>query len=204
MKPKSIFMLLALIPAVLVILPGCETTGESAGLGALVGAGAGALIGTSGGEAGPLIGAAVGAAVGAGAGAVIHDVQKSKSQQVRPAAQTAQVYHYQPSAGMSLQFEDAGVNPPVARRGDYITVRMQYALLGAPGGVGITERRTILRNNQLISEISAEEHTRNDGTWVSTQEFRVPDNWAPGEYVVEQVAQGPRLTVSGRARFVVQ
>ena len=52
--------------------------------------------------------------------------------------------------------------------------------------------------------VAAEEHTRSDGTWVSTQEFRVPESWGPGEYVIEQVVVGPRLTVSGRARFMVQ
>jgi hypothetical protein len=192
------------IPALAIGVVGCETTGESAGLGALVGAGAGALIGSTGGESGPLIGAAVGAAVGAGAGAVIHDVRKSRAEQVKPAAQTAEVYHYQPSAGQSLVFEDAGVQPVSARRGEFIEARMQYALLGAPGGLAITERRLILKNDKVISEISAEEHTRNDGTWVSTQQFRVPDSWGPGEYIIEQVVTSARLTVSGRARFRVE
>ena len=81
---------------------------------------------------------------------------------------------------------------------------MQYALLGAPNGTNLTERRTILLNDKIVSEVSAEEHTRNDGTWVSTQEFKVSENWAPGDYVIEQTVQGPRLTVSGRARFRVE
>lgn len=204
MKTKRAILMWLTLPALAMGFTGCETTGESAGLGALIGAGAGALIGSTGGEDGALIGAAVGAAVGAGAGAVIHDVQKSKSQQVKPAAQTAEVYQYQPNAGQSLVFEDAGVQPVAARRGEFIEARMQYALLGAPGGAAITERRLILKNDKVISEISAEEHTRNDGTWVSTQQFRVPDSWGPGEYTLEQIVTSTRLTVSGRARFMVQ
>ncbi len=193
------------VPVLIIAAAGCETTGESAGLGALIGAGAGAVIGGIAGDGqGALIGAAVGAGVGAAGGAIAHDVRKSRAEQIKPATQTAETYHYQPSAGQSLVFEDAGVNPPVTRRGQFIEARMQYALLGAPNGIAVTERRIILKDDKLISEISAEEHTRNDGTWVSTQEFKVPDSWTPGEYIIEQSVQSPRLTVSGRARFRVE
>jgi len=192
--------------AVLVIgAAGCETTGESAGLGALIGAGAGAVIGGIAGDGeGALIGAAVGAGVGAAGGAIAHDVRKSRAEQIQTPQQTAQDYSYTPAQGQSLVFEDASVTPAVARRGQFIEARMQYALLGASAGAPITERRVILKGDQLISEISAEEHTRNDGTWVSMQEFKVPDSWSPGDYTLEQTVQSSRLTVSGRARFRVE
>ncbi len=194
-----------MVPALVIAAAGCETTGESAGLGALIGAGSGALIGGIAGDGkGALIGAVVGAGVGAAGGAIAHDVRKSRAEQVKPATQTAETHHYQPGTGQSLVFEDAAVNPPTARRGQYIEARMQYALLGAPGGAAVTERRTILKDDRVVSEISAEEHTRNDGTWVSTQEFKVSESWEPGDYVIEQTVQGPRLTVSGRARFRVE
>lgn len=184
---------------------GCNTTGESAGLGALIGAGAGAVIGGIAGDGeGALIGAAVGAGVGAASGAIAHDVRKSRAERVQTPQQTAETYNYTPAAGQSLVFEDASVTPAIARRGEFIEARMQYALLGAPSGAAITERRVILKDNQLISEISAEEHTRNDGTWVSMQEFKVPDSWSPGDYTLEQTVQSTRLTVSGRARFRVE
>lgn len=184
---------------------GCNTTGESAGLGALIGAGAGAVIGGIAGEGeGALIGAAVGAGVGAAGGAIAHEVRTSRAERIQTPQQTAEEYRYTPSAGQSLVFEDASVTPAIARRGQFIEARMQYALLGAAGGVPITERRVILKGDQLISEISAEEHTRNDGTWVSMQEFRVPDSWSRGDYTLEQTVQSSRLTVSGRARFRVE
>jgi outer membrane lipoprotein SlyB len=183
---------------------GCETTGESAGLGALIGAGAGAVIGgAAGGGDGALIGAAVGAAAGAATGAIVHDVRRSRAERVVAPEQTAATYNYQPSAGQSMVFEDASVRPAIARRGEFVEVRMQYALLGAPNGASITERRVLLSNNEIFSQISAEEHTRNDGTWVSTQEFRVGENWQPGEYVIEQTVSTSRLTVSGRVRLIV-
>lgn len=198
---------LALAIALLLVagMTGCQTYGESAGLGGLIGAGAGALIGgTTGGEDGALIGAAVGGALGATGGLIVHDVRRSRAEQVKPAQQTAEVYQYKPSYGQSLVFEEANVRPPVANRGQYVKASMQYALLGEPSGTRVTERRVVLQNDQVVSQISAEEHQRNDGTWVSEQEFRIPESWAPGEYVLEQVVSTSRLTVSGRVRLMVQ
>jgi hypothetical protein len=198
------FGALLLASALVVGMTGCETTGESAGLGALIGAGAGAAIGgIAGGGKGAAIGAAVGAGVGAAGGAIAHDVRESRAERIATPAQTAQTYSYQPSAGQSMVFEDARVQPAVARRGEFVDVRMQYALLGAPDGVTITERRIVLKSDQVVSQISAEEHIRNDGTWVSSQEFRIPDSWGPGEYIIEQTVSTSRLTVSGRVRLIV-
>jgi len=194
----------ALVVTLAVGTTGCETTGESAGLGALIGAGAGAAIGGIAGDGkGAAIGAAVGAGLGAATGAVVHDVRKSRAERVVTPEQTAQTYNYQPSSGQSMVFEDSGVDPAVARPGEFVTVRMQYALLGAPNGVTITERRNILKNDQVISQISSEDHERNDGTWVSTQEFRVPSSWGPGEYTIEQIVSSSRHTVTGRCRLIV-
>jgi hypothetical protein len=102
-----------------------------------------------------------------------------------------------------MVFEDASVHPAVARRGEFVELRMQYALLGAPSGASITERRIVLKNNEVVSQISAEEHVRNDGTWVSMQEFRVPTSWSHGEYIIDQTVSSSGLTVSGRVRLIV-
>jgi uncharacterized protein YcfJ len=195
---------LALAALTVTGLSGCQTTGESAGLGALIGAGAGAIIGGAAGDGkGAAIGAAVGAAAGAATGAIVHDVRESRAERVVTPEQTAQTYNYQPSAGQSMVFEDASVQPAIARPGEFVELRMQYALLGAPSGATITERRIVLQNDRVVSQISAEEHIRNDGTWVSTQEFRVPNSWDPGEYIIEQTVSSSRLTVSGRVRLMV-
>lgn len=204
MNAKRTFLALGTALVLVAGMTGCQTYGESAGLGGLIGAGAGALIGAAGGgEDGAIIGAAVGGAVGAAGGAIVHDVRRSRARQVVPAQQTAVTYDYKPSYGQSLVFEEATVRPDVARRGEYVEARMQYALLGASNGTRVTERRTIFKDGRIVSEISAEEHQRNDGTWVSAQEFRIPQSWEPGEYILEQIAATDRLAVSGRVRFFV-
>ena len=60
---------MSLLLVVAVAALGCETYGESAGLGALIGSGAGAIIGNQSGHAGQ--GALIGAVVGGAAGLII-------------------------------------------------------------------------------------------------------------------------------------
>ena len=191
-------------------LTGCETTGESAGLGALIGAGAGALIGAGSGHA--AAGALIGAAVGGAGGAISHDVRETRAEKRRTASETYARYNYEPvetvrtttpSRSLSLVFEDASVVPSRIRRGAMVEGTMQYAVLGSGAGRDVTETRIIKMGSEVISQVSSKTFTRNDGTWVSRQEFRIPESWAPGEYTLEQVVQSQDTWISGTVKFYV-
>lgn len=179
-------------------LNGCQSYGEAAGLGAAVGAVGGAIIGHQSGHA--LEGAAVGAALGGATGAVAH---KIKSNRQREAAETAVAYNYQPAQGEMLRFEGAQVMPKNARPGDMIEGRVQYALLGAGAGVQVQESRLLIRNGQVIAELSSESLTRTDGTWSSSQSFRLPNNQGPGVYTLETRVRTAKSSISGQDNFVV-
>jgi hypothetical protein len=181
---------------------GCETTGESAGLGAILGAAAGAIIGNQSGNAGE--GAVIGAIIGGLSGVVVDDVQRTRSEKKVSAAQTVVDYNYQPTQGESLVFESSTIEPQVIARGSMTTAGMQYALLGSGAGRQVTETRVIKRDGEVISQISSQTYTRNDGTWVSTQQFRIPENWEPGKYTIEQTAQTNQSVVSGMTNFYVE
>ena len=183
-------------------LTGCETTSESAGMGAIIGATAGAIIGNQSGSQGE--GAVLGAIIGATAGAIIKDVEKTKAKQTKTAEQTVIEYNYTPSQGESLRFENATVNPSAVVRGQQTTVAMQYALLGSGVGKQVTETRIIKKDGEVIAQISSESFTRNDGTWISSQEFRVPENWEAGQYTLEQFASTQKSTISGAVKFFVE
>lgn len=212
MKMKTHGMVIALVVAALAAgVTGCETTGESAGLGALIGAGAGALIGAHSGNA--AAGAIIGAAVGGAGGAIAHDVRETRAEKRRSAIETYERYDYEPvetttatpvtSRSLGLVFEDSSVVPSAIRRGAMVEGSMQYAVLGAGAGREITETRIIKVGAEVISQISSKTFTRNDGTWVSRQEFRIPESWAPGEYTLEQVVQSGDTWVSGTVKFIV-
>ena len=80
---------------------------------------------------------------------------------------------------------------------------MQYAVLGSGAGRDVTETRIIKMGSEVISQVSSKTFTRNDGTWVSRQEFRIPESWAPGEYTLEQVVQSQDTWISGTVKFYV-
>jgi hypothetical protein len=185
-----------------VSLTGCETTGESAGLGAVFGATAGAIIGNQSGNSEQ--GALIGAVIGGFSGAIVHDVQKSKVERRMTAEETVIEYDYQPTQGESLVFEDSSIEPESIVRGSMATAGMQYAILGTGAGKQVTETRVIKRNGEIISKISSQKYTRNDGTWVSTQQFRIPENWEAGKYTLEQSADTIKSSVMGTTNFYVE
>ncbi|MBI1320379.1 MAG: hypothetical protein GC168_15740 [Candidatus Hydrogenedens sp.] len=191
---------LAAALAIGVGMSGCETTGGAAGAGAGIGALAGAVIGHQSGHA--LEGAAIGAAVGAASGAVAHDI---RSKRARSEQETAEAYNYQPSQGETLRFEGAEVMPASVRPGEMIESRVTYALLGTGGGVQVTETRRMMgQDGRLIAELSSEGFTRGDGTWVSSQNFRLPNNQAPGSYQIETEVRTAKSRISGRANVFVE
>ena len=166
---------------------GCETMGESAGLGGALGAGAGAIIGHQSGHT--VEGALIGGALGALAGIVIHDI---KAHQVRNAQQTAAQYNYAPAQGVKIYGESGNCTPGVIRPGQAVTTSVQYAVLGAPAsGIQVTETRTLKQNGQIIKQVSSQDFMRTDGTWESTQQINFPGNAPAGSYEVSQIVSTP-------------
>lgn len=199
MKKCFAMVLLAIITIFLVIASiGCQTYGEAAGLGAALGGATGAIIGHQSGHT--LEGAAIGAVLGGIAGLVAHDI---KAQKAKSAQQTATEYNYQPSQGERLSFERAEVLPNVVTPGNMIEATIQYALLGTGSGTSVTETRSLLRGEQLIADLSSSTFNRNDGTWVSSQQFRLPPNLSPGQYTILFRVSTKLSSISGRANFVV-
>jgi len=177
---------------------GCETVGQSAGLGAALGGATGAVIGHQSGNA--LEGAAIGAAVGAASGAIAKDIHNRRK---RSRQETEQQYNYQPAQGQIMNLEEYSVIPSVVRPGGRIEATMEYALLGTNGAVTVTETRKLLRNDQIIAELSSKQVTRDDGTWLSAQQIKLPNDLPPGVYTLQQRAYTNQSAVSGISRFTV-
>lgn len=184
--------------ALAVATAGCETYGESGSLGAIIGAGAGAIIGNQSGHAGE--GALIGAALGGLTGLVVHDAIAKK---FKDSETTAREYQYQPSQGEMMTFEEAEVRPSPVRRGNMADVSIQYALLGTGEGTRVTETRVLKRGDSVIAQLSSKTYTRNDGTWVSTQQFRISERLAPGEYTLLQTVRTEQSMISGTTTFII-
>lgn len=199
MKNMKQWMMLAMVVVVAAAMVGCETYGQSAGLGAALGAGTGAVIGHQSGRAAE--GAAIGAIVGGLAGLVVHDI---RVRQAQTAQQTAEEYQYVPAQGERLMLERVDVMPQIVRPGQQVEVSVQYAILGTGGGVQVREQRALLRNGQVLREVSSEVHTRTDGTWVSAQEIRLPGDLPPATYTFQVRVTTNQSTVSGMGNFTVE
>jgi hypothetical protein len=180
-------------------MAGCQTYGEGAGAGAAVGAIAGGIIGHQSGRA--LEGAAIGAALGGLVGLIAHDI---KVQRAKSREQTVEKYNYTPSAGEVLSLEENFVTPEVTTPGGKITASLQYALIGATNGTQVTETRRLLRGEKVIADLSSKKFSREDGTWLTTQEFTLPSNLKPGEYSLVQRVETSQSSIFGTATFVVQ
>jgi len=197
-KFLSLFLLMIITISFVLYGTGCQTYGEAGGLGAALGGATGAIIGHQSGHT--LEGAAIGAVLGGIAGLVAHDI---KAQKAKSAEQTAAEYNYQASQGERLSFERAEVLPNVVTPGNMIEATVQYALLGTGSGTTVTETRSLLRGEQLIADLSSSSFNRNDGTWVSSQQFRLPPNLSPGQYTILFRVSTKLSSISGRATFVV-
>jgi hypothetical protein len=58
--------------------------------------------------------------------------------------------------------------------------------------------------DKVVAQISSQQFVRNDGAWVSAQSFRVPADWAPGDYTLEQVVETANSRIFSDTRFVVR
>lgn len=180
-------------------MAGCQTYGEGAGAGAAVGALAGGIIGHQSGNA--LEGALIGAAAGALVGVIAHDI-KVRRQKTRE--ETIETYKYTPSQGEVIQIESTDVVPLVAAPGSTITASLQYAIITGTAGTPVTETRQLRFGEKILGDLSSKKFTREDGTWLTTQEIQLPSNLKPGEYSIIQRVETPQSSVFHTATFTVR
>ncbi|MEX2015029.1 MAG: hypothetical protein WD873_00235, partial [Candidatus Hydrogenedentales bacterium] len=122
----------------------------------------------------------------------------------KEAAATAAEYNWEPQQGVVLRLEDADVVPQVVQRGNVAEATIQYALLGTGAGTEVTETRVLRRGAEVVGTLSQKSYTRNDGTWVSSQQFKIAPNLAPGTYTLVQTVQSATQAINANTEFIVQ
>jgi hypothetical protein len=138
---------------------------------------------------------------GIGAGATAKSVS---SHLVRSPLETAANHKYNPWQGHLLKMENEAVTPAKAAAGHIIKGTIQYALLGTGrDGAQVTEVRQLLRGKEVVAEAREILH-RSDGTWVSSQEFRLPADAFPGEYSLVQRVETPKAQIAATSNFLVR
>lgn len=201
MRNRTYWTPVALACCLALALTGCQTYAGSAATGAVAGGVIGGIIGNQSGNAAE--GAAIGAVIGGVGGLIVKDI---KVRRQRNKAETETQYEgvYNDTEGEFLQLEDTAVLPSRVQQGNMADTSITYALLGTPPeGVQVRESRTLRQGDRVLNEISTKSFTRTDGTWVSSQEFRVPQNLAPGEYAIATNVVTPQSQISALEPFTV-
>jgi len=189
----------SLVTVAALVLVGCETTGQSAGLGALVGGAAGAIIGAQSGNTAE--GAAIGAVVGAGIGALVGHVKKKRL------ASREQVIEEYKSAGApvpsdpTVTLEQVTVAPDAVKYGDVVNVDGKYTMLNpAP----TTERTGTIA---LIGPDGTKLHegpiTLEEGRESFTVPIKTNKELPAGEYKVHVQMKNGASSASNEKSFVL-
>lgn len=182
MKSRSMKAVVTVLLAVSVCLSGCESTGKSAGLGAIIGGGAGAIIGNQSGRAGE--GALIGAAVGALAGAIIgHEKQKRLASRKQVEDEYYAQNNTRPTEP-SAQWDTLQVAPNSVKPGGTTELKGVYTVVGPPAQQKPTGTiRIKTADGREIESVPFDEV--NDGRSEISRTITIPEDWRPGQYNVE-------------------
>lgn len=199
MWTKKIMGITALPLALILVLAGCETTGQSAGLGAVLGGAAGAVIGAQSGHTGE--GALIGAAVGAGIGAIVGKVKQKRL------ASREQVIQEYKTAGTpvptdpTVTLEQVNVAPDAVQYGQVVNVDGKYTMLNpAPPEQRAGTIRLIGPDGTKLHEgpIVLEE-----GRDSFTVPLKTNKELPPGEYKVQIEMKNGASTSSNQKSFIL-
>lgn len=167
-----------------VLLTGCATMEQSAGLAALGCAAAGGLVGGLTGSAG--IGAATFAGCGALAAIGIYSYHTS---QTRTAQQDQQLYGYTaPVNSTEVKIRNATASPEMVKAGDTVKLTLDYSVMAPKGieNVNVDESMVLKRDGKALQTLSERPIKRPLGGSSSEVDFKIPAEMPPGTYVIEQ------------------
>lgn len=179
-------------------LTGCATQqGNEQLVGAGVGCAAGAVVGgLIGGRSGAAIGCAAGGALGFGAVKISqYNAEQARSQQAdanRYSKVDPDFYGLNRSATeTAIKVRSAQTVPETIRPGQLVTATTDYSIVTPQNisTVTVDESWVLKKDGEEIASLSAPPQTRDSGGWTTKSEFNVPDDAAPGVYVVEHKVQ---------------
>lgn len=166
-----------------VLLTGCATMEQSAGLAALGCAATGGLVGALTGSAG------IGAATFAGCGAISAiAIYNYHSSQTRTVAQDQKLYGYAPVSSTEVKIRNATASPEIVRAGDTLKIAMDYSVMAPKNtqDVDVKESLVLKRDGEVLKTLDERIVKRPLGGGNSEVDFTIPSKLAPGTYVIEQ------------------
>lgn len=185
---------LAAVLSATIVVSGCETMSEGdqqamgAGVGAALGCGVGLLIG--GRAENCLAGAAAGGLLGWG----VIKINQYEARQVRSASADRRVYGFtQAVSSPQVKIRKGTSTPKRVHPGQSVDIATDYSVLLPPGDPSTTVKESwvLKKDGKVLARLPAQSNRRSAGGWAASAAIPIPDNAAPGTYVVEhKVAAG--------------
>lgn len=166
-----------------VLLTGCATWEQSAGLAAVGCAGVGILTGA--------LTHSAGAGAGAGGGCMALaaiGIYNYHSSQTRTVQQDQQLYGYAPVSSTEVKIRNATASPEKVRAGGTLKIAMDYSVMAPKGtqSVDVKESLVLKRDGEVLKLLDERIVKRPLGGGSSEVDFTIPAKLAPGTYVIEQ------------------
>ncbi len=101
---------------------------------------------------------------------------------------------------MVVEFNSFSVSPETVKKGEVVTIDMEYVVVGAADkGIEIQERRDLWFGGEKIAELELKQVKRENGTWKNTTTFQVPLSARTGKHKVNQIlsTDNNKLLASG-------
>ncbi|MGR8998496.1 MAG: hypothetical protein ACU88J_05550 [Gammaproteobacteria bacterium] len=184
-----------------VLLTGCATMEQSAGLATLGCAGVGILTGALTHSAGA--GAGAGAGCLALAGIAIY---KYHTSQTRTVQQDQQLYGYaEPVDNTQVKIRNATASPEMVRAGDTVKLTLDYSVMAPKGtqNVDVDESMVLKHDGKVLQTLSERPINRPLGGSSTEVDFKIPAKMPAGTYVIEQKVTAGNSNDVRQAMFVV-
>ncbi|EIC30934.1 MULTISPECIES: hypothetical protein [Methylomicrobium] len=184
---KTLNLKIGIFAPSVVLLAGCATMEQSAGLAALGCGAVGALTGVLTNNAGA--GAGAGAGCMALAGLALYNYHSS---QTRTVEQDQRLYGYTaPVNSTEVKIRTATAYPETVHVGDTVKIGMDYSVMAPQGtpSVNVTESMVLKHDGKTLKTLSERPVSRPLGGGSSEVDFKIPAKMPSGTYVVEQKVQ---------------
>lgn len=112
--------------------------------------------------------------------------------------------NYKEGSGLAVEINSFSVSPAEVKRGEAVTINVEYAIAGADDkGIDVNERKDLWYDNREIAQLGSVKFTRENGIWESKTSFKVPDTAQVGKYKIKQSINGDGVNLQTVGFFKV-
>lgn len=111
---------------------------------------------------------------------------------------------YTEGSGLAVEINSFSVSPAKVKKGEAVTINVEYAIAGADEkGIHINERKDLWYDNKEVAQLGSIKFTRENGIWESKTSFKVPGRAQSGNYKIKQSITGDGVNLQSVGYFTV-